>query len=63
MDSLGSRFLQERLIQASATEEKNLIFKEILANLYQMVTNPFGNYVVQKFFEIGTPEQKHTLVI
>jgi pumilio RNA-binding family len=25
------------------------------------MTDVFGNYVIQKFFEFGTPEQKTTL--
>ena len=26
-----------------------------------MMTDVFGNYVIQKFFEFGSPEQKQTL--
>jgi len=37
------------------------VFSEILAAAYSLMTDVFGNYVIQKFFEFGTPEQKSTL--
>lgn len=41
--------------------EKQLVFSEILSAAYNLMTDVFGNYVIQKFFEFGTPEQKTTL--
>lgn len=38
-----------------------MVFNEILASAYALMTDVFGNYVIQKFFEFGTPEQKTTL--
>src|SRR5207302_5792182 len=32
--------------------------KEILTNAPQLMTDVFGNYVIQKFFEFGSPEHK-----
>lgn len=59
-DQHGSRFIQQKLERAS-TPEKQLVFSEILAAAYSLMTDVFGNYVIQKFFEFGTPEQKSTL--
>jgi hypothetical protein len=38
-----------------------MVFSEILSAAYSLMTDVFGNYVIQKFFEFGTPEQKTTL--
>jgi len=38
-----------------------MVFSEILVSSYGLMTDVFGNYVIQKFFEFGTPEQKTTL--
>ena len=38
-----------------------MVFNEILTAAYSLMTDVFGNYVIQKFFEFGTPEQKQTL--
>lgn len=59
-DQHGSRFIQQKLERASASE-KQLVFQEILTSAYSLMTDVFGNYVIQKFFEYGTPEQKSTL--
>lgn len=59
-DQHGSRFIQQKLERASASE-KQLVFQEILTSAYSLMTDVFGNYVIQKFFEFGTPEQKSTL--
>ena len=40
----------------------NSFFQEISAAAYSLMTDVFGNYVIQKFFEYGTPEQKSALV-
>ena len=37
-------------------------FQEILSSAHPLMTDVFGNYVIQKFFEYGTPEQKTALV-
>lgn len=59
-DQHGSRFIQQKLERASPSE-KQLVFQEILASAYSLMTDVFGNYVIQKFFEFGTQEQKATL--
>ena len=37
------------------------VFNEILTAAYSLMTDVFGNYVIQKFFEFGSGEQKQTL--
>jgi len=38
-----------------------MVFKEIYPSALNLMTDVFGNYVIQKFFEHGTVEQKHML--
>ena len=38
------------------------MFDEILPNALKLMTDVFGNYVVQKFFEYGSAAQKSQLV-
>lgn len=59
-DQYGSRFIQQKLEAATATE-KQMVFKEISPNALHLMTDVFGNYVIQKFFEHGTAEQKKVL--
>ena len=54
------RFIQQKLERVSVGE-KQLVFNEILTAAYSLMTDVFGNYVIQKFFEFGTQEQKQTL--
>ncbi|GAB2299777.1 hypothetical protein Dimus_033832 [Dionaea muscipula] len=55
-DQYGSRFIQQKL-ETATTEEKNMVFHEIIPQALSLMTDVFGNYVVQKFFEHGTPSQ------
>ncbi|KAI5346446.1 hypothetical protein L3X38_014325 [Prunus dulcis] len=48
----GSRFIQQKLETATA-EEKNMVFDEIMPQALSLMTDVFGNYVIQKFFEHG----------
>ena len=60
-DQHGSRFIQQKLEQCS-NDEKEMVFSEVLPASYSLITDVFGNYVIQKFFEFGTLDQKATLV-
>lgn len=60
-DQHGSRFIQQKLEQAT-NDEKEVIFSEVLPAAYSLITDVFGNYVIQKYFEFGTLEQKNILV-
>ncbi|KAM3281046.1 pumilio 1-like [Capsicum chacoense] len=55
-DQYGSRFIQQKLETAS-TEEKNMVFQEIMPQALSLMTDVFGNYVIQKFFEHGSSSQ------
>ncbi|KAF0912232.1 hypothetical protein E2562_013185 [Oryza meyeriana var. granulata] len=56
MDQYGSRFIQQKLENASA-DDREKIFPEILTNAIALTTDVFGNYVIQKFFEFATESQ------
>jgi hypothetical protein len=47
VDQHGSRFIQQKLEEASA-EDREKIFPEILDNAIALTTDVFGNYVIQK---------------
>ncbi|CAC5413715.1 PUM [Mytilus coruscus] len=59
-DQHGSRFIQQKLERATS-QEKSMVFNEILAAAYHLMTDVFGNYVIQKFFEFGDNDQRQTL--
>ncbi|RYR13853.1 hypothetical protein Ahy_B04g070625 isoform H [Arachis hypogaea] len=59
-DQHGSRFIQQKL-ESCSVEEKALVFKEVLPHASKLMTDVFGNYVIQKFFEYGSPEQRREL--
>ncbi|KAK6131693.1 hypothetical protein DH2020_034560 [Rehmannia glutinosa] len=57
VDQHGSRFIQQKL-ETCSVEEKASVFKEVVPHASKLITDVFGNYVVQKLFEFGTPEQR-----
>ncbi|XP_028653234.2 pumilio homolog 2-like isoform X7 [Erpetoichthys calabaricus] len=59
-DQHGSRFIQQKLERATPAE-RQMVFSEILQAAYQLMTDVFGNYVIQKFFEFGSQDQKLAL--
>lgn len=46
------RFIQLKLERATPAE-RQLVFNEILQAAYQLMVDVFGNYVIQKFFEVS----------
>ncbi len=56
-DQHGSRFIQQQLEVASAAD-KSQTFEELKPHFQTLMTNVFGNYVVQKFLEHGSTEEK-----
>ncbi|ODQ78607.1 hypothetical protein BABINDRAFT_172319 [Babjeviella inositovora NRRL Y-12698] len=62
-DQHGSRFIQQLLSAASTSaEDKEVIFNEIREIAYELMTDVFGNYVIQKYFEFGDDLQKSVLL-
>lgn len=55
-DQHGSRFIQTKL-EISPASETELVFEALLPTALSLMTDLFGNYVVQKFLERGTQEQ------
>lgn len=51
-----SRFIQQKLERATPAE-RQMVFGEILQSAYQLMTDVFGNYVIQKFFEVGAHQR------
>ena len=47
MDQYGSRFIQQKLETANVVE-KTKIFPEIIPHARTLMTDVFGNYVIQK---------------
>lgn len=46
-DQYGSRFIQQKL-ETATTEEKNMVYQEIMPKALALMTDVFGNYVIQK---------------
>lgn len=61
-DQHGSRFIQQRL-EVCVEVDKQLIFDEIMPSAQSLMTDVFGNYVLQKLFEYGTPDQCESLAL
>lgn len=54
LQGLFFRFIQLKLERATPAE-RQLVFNEILQAAYQLMVDVFGNYVIQKFFEVSLP--------
>lgn len=61
-DQHGSRFIQQRLEECTDVD-KQLVFDEIVPSATSLMTDVFGNYVLQKLFEFGTAEQCEALAV
>ncbi|CAE6535889.1 unnamed protein product [Rhizoctonia solani] len=61
-DQHGSRFIQQKL-ETATDEEKEALFSELAPGSFlSLMTDVFGNYVVQKLIEFGSVEQRDLLV-
>lgn len=59
-DQHGSRFIQLKL-EISSEAEKQLVFDEVYGSAQTLMTDVFGNYVLQKLFEYGSPHHCEAL--
>ena len=59
-DQEGSRFIQ-RLLEANQGDDSSRVYDELLDVLDQVMTDVFGNYVVQKMLDFGTKVQIHSI--
>ena len=60
LDQNGSRFIQQRL-EVADPDEKQAVMDEIIPAFKDLQNDVFGNYVVQKLYELGTPSIKKEL--
>ncbi|GKV30276.1 hypothetical protein SLEP1_g39103 [Rubroshorea leprosula] len=56
-DQHGCRFLQRKFSEGTA-EDVRKIFLEIIDHIVELMTDPFGNYLVQKLLEVCDEEQR-----
>ncbi|OEL35734.1 Pumilio-like protein 2 [Dichanthelium oligosanthes] len=61
-DQYGSRFIQQKL-ETATVEEKSMVFEEIMPNALSLMTDVFGNYVVQKKCIECIPEDSIQFII
>ncbi|XP_057476544.1 pumilio homolog 2-like isoform X2 [Actinidia eriantha] len=61
-DQYGSRFIQQKL-ETATTEEKNMVFHEIMPQALSLMTDVFGNYVIQKIRELADQLTGHVLTL
>lgn len=60
-DQNGCRHLQ-KTIESGNAEEIQLIFEETCPHVVELMTDPFGNYLMQKIFEHANDRQRSELV-
>ncbi|KAL3073986.1 hypothetical protein niasHT_039540 [Heterodera trifolii] len=56
-DQHGSRFIQQKLERANP-KEKQAVFDEVIQHAQQLMTDVFGNYVIQLFMTMPICEKK-----
>ncbi|KAG2221320.1 hypothetical protein INT45_014004 [Circinella minor] len=61
-DQQASLFLQQKLKAAHTEEQKQIIFESILPQAYPLMTSRFGNFLVQRLFEVGSHQQISALI-
>jgi uncharacterized membrane protein YgcG len=61
-DQYGCRFLQKKLDEDKTATTCDMIFGEILPEVVELMSDPFGNYLCQKLIEKCTPAQRLAVV-
>lgn len=59
-DYKGSKFVQRKLDEATGAR-KDAIFREMRPQLLNLMMNTFGNFIVQKFFDVGSVEHRNEI--
>ncbi|XP_010536828.1 PREDICTED: pumilio homolog 12 [Tarenaya hassleriana] len=60
-DQHGCRFLQRKFSEKNI-EDIEMIFCEIINHIAELMTDPFGNYLVQKLLEVCNEDQRMQIV-
>ncbi|XP_020256061.1 pumilio homolog 12-like isoform X2 [Asparagus officinalis] len=60
-DQHGCRFLQNKFTEGSL-EDINKIFLEIIGHIVELMTDPFGNYLVQKLLGVCNEDQRMQII-
>ncbi|KAK4352412.1 hypothetical protein RND71_027930 [Anisodus tanguticus] len=61
-DQLGCRYLQ-RIFDEGTSEDVQIIFNGIIHHVLELMKDPFGNYLVQKFLTVCSDEQRMQFVL
>ncbi|MBA0613169.1 hypothetical protein Godav_013662 [Gossypium davidsonii] len=61
LSSLFSFSIYNQKLEHCCIEDKESVYKEVLPHASRLMTDVFGNYVIQKFFEHGSCEQRNEL--
>ncbi|KAK8624770.1 hypothetical protein V6N13_089656 [Hibiscus sabdariffa] len=61
-DQHGCRFLQ-RVFDEGSQLDVEIIFKEIIDHVVELMMNPFGNYLMQKLLEVCNEEQRMRILL
>lgn len=60
-DQMGCRFLREKF-EGRKPEEIEMIFLEVKDHVRDLMVDQFGNYLIQKFFELCNEEQMNQIL-
>ncbi|XP_062025885.1 putative pumilio homolog 7, chloroplastic [Rosa rugosa] len=61
-DQHGCRFLQ-RMLDEGTLQDVQLIFDRIINHVLELMTDPFGNYLMQKFLDMCNEQQRMQFVL
>ncbi|CAN4122209.1 unnamed protein product [Withania somnifera] len=61
-DQMGCRYLQ-RIFDEGTSEDVEIIFNGIIHHIFELMKDPFGNYLVQKLLTVCTDEQRMQFVL
>lgn len=57
----SSEFIQNTVLPRGSRPQIDQVFNEVTPNAIQLMMDPYGNYAVQKLFEVATQPQKKAL--